>query len=67
MHICFEMVEVADAVCLLPDFEDSLGASLEALYAGEKKKKIISYATYSKESDGNGRRGRRHEKVHHRT
>lgn len=67
MHICFAMIEIADAVCLLPDFEDSLGASLEALYAGEKKKKIIYYAKYSKESDGNGRRGHRHEKVYHRT
>ena len=66
MHICFAMIEIADAVCLLPDFEDSLCASLEALYAGEKKKKIIYYAKYLKESDGYGRRGRRHEKDHHR-
>lgn len=43
MHICFAMIEVADAVCLLPDWEDSLGASIEELYARSQGKELLHY------------------------
>ena len=60
MHICFAMIEVADAVCLLPDYGDSLGASLEELYTRQQKKKIIHY---DRIVNACGKRGHGHVKL----
>ncbi len=41
MHICFAMIDVVDAVYLLPNWVDSKGAKREREYAESKGKLII--------------------------
>jgi len=41
LHICFAMIDVCDAVFLLPDWIDSAGAKKEKEYAEKSGKKII--------------------------
>ncbi len=42
MHICFGMINAADAVLLLPDWTESRGANLEAAYCSYIKKPTVS-------------------------
>ena len=41
LHICLAMVDVADAVALLPSWKDSKGAKKEFLHARKNGKEII--------------------------
>ena len=41
MRICFAMIDVADAVLFLPDWEASPGARLEMEYCGYTAKKVV--------------------------
>ena len=41
LHICYAMVDVADAVALLPNWKDSKGAKIEMEYAKKANKKIM--------------------------
>lgn len=41
MRICFAMIDTADAVCFLPDWKDSAGASLEHQYCTYIGKPIL--------------------------
>lgn len=43
LHICYAMIDVCDAVCLLPDYTSSKGAAMEAEYAQRKDKPILRY------------------------
>ena len=45
MRICFPMIDACDALCLLPDYNTSNGASTEVGYAGAKGKSILEYET----------------------
>lgn len=40
MHICYAMIDVCDAITLLPGWEESKGAQLEFNYAVKKEKFI---------------------------
>ena len=40
MNICYSMIDVADKVVLLPNWEDSPGAKRENLYARSKQKSL---------------------------
>lgn len=40
MTICYAMIDVADEVCLLPNWENSPGANREKHYAISKQKNI---------------------------
>lgn len=44
LHICFAMIDVCDAVCMLPDWEQSTGAREERSYAQEWRKNIWYYS-----------------------
>lgn len=46
MKICFAMIDVADAVCMLPDWSDSPGANREFYYAHAKEKMIAFYENH---------------------
>jgi hypothetical protein len=41
LHICLAMIDVADAVALLPNWKDSKGAREEREYAMKKGKEVI--------------------------
>ena len=41
LHICYAMIDVADAVALLPNWKDSKGAKMEMEYAKKANKKIM--------------------------
>lgn len=41
MRVCFAMIDTADAVFMLPDFRDSVGAMLERDYATYCGKEIL--------------------------
>lgn len=41
MRICFAMIDVADAVALLPGWRESHGAQLERKYCGYIGKKVV--------------------------
>jgi len=41
LHICLAMIDVADAVALLPNWKDSKGAKMEMEYAKKANKKIM--------------------------
>lgn len=41
MRICFAMIDVADAVLFLPDWEASPGARLEMEYCGYIAKRVV--------------------------
>jgi hypothetical protein len=41
LHICLAMVDVAEAVALLPNWKDSKGAKMEMEYAKKANKKIM--------------------------
>ena len=45
MRICFKMIDACDALCLLPDYGTSNGASTEVGYAGAKGKSVLEYET----------------------
>lgn len=42
MKICYSMIDVCEAVCLLPNWTDSKGARMEHTYA-KRNKKIVFY------------------------
>lgn len=41
MRICFAMIDTADCVCFLPDWQQSKGAKLERLYCEYIGKNIL--------------------------
>ena len=41
LHICLAMIDVADAVALLPNWKDSKGAKMEFLHARKNGKEIM--------------------------
>ena len=41
LHICYAMIDVADAVALLPNWKDSKGAKIEMENAKKANKKIM--------------------------
>ena len=41
MHICTAMIDIADAVSFLPNWNDSKGARIEYNYALEKGKQLL--------------------------
>ncbi len=41
MHVCEAMIDVCEAVCFLPGWQDSAGSRWEYVYAKEEKKKIM--------------------------
>lgn len=43
MKICFAMIDVCDAVCLLGDWQDSPGAKREYEYAKNKEKIMLRH------------------------
>lgn len=44
LHICYAMIDICDAVYMLSDWQQSIGALLEYDYAQQKQKKIIYQA-----------------------
>ena len=44
MRVCFAMIDVCEAVCLLPNWTDSPGAKREFEYASSLDKKIFDYS-----------------------
>lgn len=44
MRVCFAMIDVCEAVCLLPNWTDSPGAKREFEYASSLSKKIFNYS-----------------------
>lgn len=49
MRICFAMIDSADAVILLPNWESSTGSLLEHLYCRYTKKPVASNIEHLKE------------------
>ncbi len=45
MQICFTMIDVCDAVCLLDGWEESTGACMEFYHANSNGKLIIKYTS----------------------
>lgn len=41
MHICFAMIDICDAVYMLADWQQSIGARMERQYAMDQNKKIL--------------------------
>ena len=41
MHICYAMVDICDAVFMLKDWQDSMGARMELQYAADWRKEIF--------------------------
>lgn len=41
LHICFAMIDVCDAVYLLPDWKASKGARMERIYAEISRKVVL--------------------------
>ena len=41
MHICFAMIDVCDAVFMLSDWQQSIGARMELQYAADHRKEIL--------------------------
>ena len=41
LHICYAMIDVADAVAFLPNWKESKGAKIEMEYAKKANKKIM--------------------------
>lgn len=41
MHVCYAMIDVCDAVYMLPDWKESKGARMELQYAADHRKKIF--------------------------
>ena len=41
MHVCYAMIDICDAVYLLPNWTESKGATLEREYARQTNKQII--------------------------
>lgn len=41
MHVCRAMIDLVDCVAFLPNWRDSLGATMEYKYARKKRKKRI--------------------------
>lgn len=50
MRICFAMIDVADVVVFLPDYQDSDGAWLEFLYCEYVGKPTMRYNNYVEEA-----------------
>lgn len=44
LHICYAMIDVCDAIVLLPDWEQSAGAKMEREYGRRHNKKIMYYS-----------------------
>lgn len=49
MHICFSMIDIADAVSFLDNWKDSRGARMEYNYAIDKGKLILDIASSNKD------------------
>ncbi len=43
LTICFTMIDICDAICLLPGWEDSIGAKRELRHAQLNGKQVIVY------------------------
>ena len=41
MHICYAMIDVCDAVYMLSDWQQSIGARMELQYAADHRKEIL--------------------------
>ena len=55
MPICFAMLHEADAIALLPGWDDSVGASMEADYAEQTGKLIFTIEELTKVEPGEDR------------
>ena len=51
LHICYAMIDVCDAIYMLPDWRTSVGARQELQYAADFRKEII-YEDKSTREDG---------------
>lgn len=54
MRICFAMIDVADAVALLPDWSESKGARLEFNYCQYAGKWAVALEEYTRPPKGEG-------------
>lgn len=52
MRICFAMIDSADAIMLLPDWQDSPGAKLENQYCMYTGKPVLFYTEQEADDDG---------------
>ena len=57
LHICFAMIDICDAIYMLSDWQQSIGARHECQYAADWGKRILYQDEATREPDFPVRRG----------